>query len=335
MYPTQATARPIDPLADKAIAARIENPLEDYAHRMIPAVVVEHGSVTFQRVKDGELNRLNPAELEAWLGGNVEMIDGAKLDPYAVNCEAFMRAASVGMLGASRAQNANLLALKSYMLAQLMLGKRELNLGTLLGTAASWHSDSGALAAGQKWTTSGGDPLKLLYEMLDAVGGRDVFMTRGAYNAFVKNSKVLSDRPTTVDRGVLNPDEVGELLDRKYGARLIVSRARYHNGTKHTPIISDNFVWVGNLSEMPTQVGIAPNNFQATQAAVVRAVERLQPPPDSNRGRAGYVLGAPNQGLYMHQFANNAAEATQINMGFSEIMAVNLKNSGLVKTGVA
>lgn len=335
-YPTMANARPVDPLVGAAIAAKIDNKLEDYAHRAIPAIVLRDGNTaTLQRLAAGELNRLDPSKLEAWNGGSVEQIDGIKFDPLTIEAVPYMKAASVGALKGNRAQNANLIALNTYAIIQLLMAKREALLGSLLSTTSNWHSDSGALAAGSKWTASGGDPIKLLHEMLDAVGGRDIVMTRGAFNAFCKNSKVLSARPTTTDRSVLAGDEAMELVDSRLGGRLIVSRARFYNGTKHTPILSADFVWVGNLSEMPTQVGAAGNTFRVTQAGVVRAVEQLTPPPDSNRGRAGYVLGGADNGVYLHQFANNAAEATQVNLGFSEVLKVGLKNNGIVKTGVA
>lgn len=334
MFPTAATARPVDPLLDKALAARVENAPSDFVYGKVPANVLRDGNTAvMQRLAEGELNRLNPDKLLAWQGGNVEGIDGVKLDPFVLTSTAYMRGVQLGMLGVSRAQNVDLIAVNTYTLAELMRIKRERLLGTLLSTTANWASGSAAVPAGQKWTASGGDPVKLIKNMADAVGGRDVVMSRTAYNAFIENTKVLSDRAFTQGSDVLTDEQAMSLLGR-YGLRLHVSRARWYDGTTYTPAMTGDFVWLGDLSEQPVAVSGGGNTFRVTKASVVRVVEELRPPPDSNRGRAGYVLGGVNNGLYFHQFANNAAEATQANMGYSEGLSVAIKSNGIVKIGL-
>lgn len=291
IFPTAASARPIDPMVLKAFvhSAGEINSFDAYAAEMV--LPPQYSSTddsgdtgTIQRIADEEMIGYEDVAERAPYA-NIPGTPGVELDPITFRCKEYPLLFGVDSQFARSVQGVNLYAANMAKIWHRLKIAQEARLDTFL-MAGTWHPDDGNTS--NKWNVSAGDPIKDIANAVAKVPGANVItMNREVAMAVATNANIRTGTPDTQQSHFIAPPALAAFLLQAFGLRLIVSAARKSVSGTESYVMRDS-VWIGRAGDTAIEVG--PRDFRVGNVAAVNMAVRLSPTAEGRSDvRASYI----------------------------------------------
>lgn len=283
LFPTNASLRPVSPLFTEAVAALANEEANFMAHRIVPP----WGAGEIE--KTGTIMRGGNADNFSYGGLNTTILPGGKpvrpigIQPTPVTFATRDRALETVI--DVRAQQA---AQWDYETAQVaadyvkMLIEDEIELANTLGTIGNWNPGSFSLAAGDRWTAVGSNPVAnfLQADALIRQSGRranTVVVSGDGAAALRNNAALTSFGASIVDNNLYGDDRIKALLSAITGAppeRVFLAEAVSNTaGQGLAAVLAQayaGFAWVGVVESGPRTIAVQRNQIQTAASALLR-----------------------------------------------------------------